>query len=74
MTRPIEVIGFDLDDTLWDVRPVIIAAEQELARWLHDAVPGFEYLPERMREHRQAIIPKGHSTDLAGTLCHQHES
>jgi putative hydrolase of the HAD superfamily len=33
MTAPL-VLSFDLDDTLWPITPVILAAEQELESWL----------------------------------------
>lgn len=33
MARRLQVVTFDLDDTLWDLRPVLIQAEQELAAW-----------------------------------------
>ena len=35
----IRAISFDLDDTLYDNRPIIIKAETELARFLHQAYP-----------------------------------
>ena len=35
----IRVITFDLDNTLWDVYPVISGAEQRMVRWLEAAVP-----------------------------------
>lgn len=35
MTAPdIKVITFDLDDTLWDLRPVLMAAETQIYDWL----------------------------------------
>lgn len=36
---PIKVITFDLDDTLWDVTPVIINAEQAVFEWLEQHAP-----------------------------------
>ncbi len=35
----ITTLSFDLDDTLWPVRPVIIAAERELRVWLDTHYP-----------------------------------
>ena len=32
----IELITFDLDDTLWETAPVIVSAEAVLRRWLND--------------------------------------
>ncbi len=32
---PIKVITFDLDDTLWEIKPVLIKAEQEVYDWLN---------------------------------------
>ena len=35
----IKVITFDLDDTLWDARPVLITAEEALFTWLSSCCP-----------------------------------
>ena len=35
----IKVIGFDLDDTLWDVMPVIKSAEKKLSNWVLSRIP-----------------------------------
>ena len=35
----IKAIVFDLDDTLWPLRPLIAAAEQTLYAWLIERVP-----------------------------------
>ena len=40
MTAPIKVITFDLDNTLWDVEPVLIRAEQAQRDWLLENRPG----------------------------------
>ncbi|MCG3171369.1 MAG: 5-amino-6-(5-phospho-D-ribitylamino)uracil phosphatase YigB [Pseudomonadales bacterium] len=37
--RRFALITFDLDDTLWQVRPVLLRAEQELERWMHEQCP-----------------------------------
>ena len=42
MTRPLQgitAITLDLDDTLWPVRPALVAAEQVLAGWLATRAP-----------------------------------
>ena len=36
---PIRAISLDLDDTLWPMRPTLIAAEQQLGRWLTTHAP-----------------------------------
>jgi putative hydrolase of the HAD superfamily len=35
----ITLVTFDLDDTLWDVRPALIKAEQAQNDWLHEHYP-----------------------------------
>jgi putative hydrolase of the HAD superfamily len=35
----INVITFDLDDTLWDIYPVLVHAEQNVYSWLKEQVP-----------------------------------
>ena len=37
--EPIKIITFDLDDTLWPIRPVIERAEAETYRWLTENAP-----------------------------------
>jgi putative hydrolase of the HAD superfamily len=37
--QSIRLITFDLDDTLWDMKPVLIAAEREVYRWLEQRCP-----------------------------------
>jgi len=37
--RLVTALTLDLDDTLWPVRPTLVAAEQVLARWLHEHAP-----------------------------------
>lgn len=36
----LKLLTFDLDDTLWDVRPIIIKAEKRMREWLVGNVPG----------------------------------
>ena len=45
----IKLITFDLDDTFWDIEPVIVKAEMETRRWL---------------EERVGIVEWGSMTDL----------
>ena len=52
----IRVIAFDLDDTLWAVRPVIINAEKRLNDWLKQEVPQLNYDVSRMRELRHELL------------------
>jgi HAD superfamily hydrolase (TIGR01509 family) len=49
MSTPL-VLSFDLDDTLWPIGPVILAAEEELAAWLRTRHP------EVMRAHSAATL------------------
>ena len=37
--RDVTAITLDLDDTLWPVRPTLVAAEKVLAAWLHAHAP-----------------------------------
>jgi FMN hydrolase / 5-amino-6-(5-phospho-D-ribitylamino)uracil phosphatase len=60
----IKVIAFDLDDTLWPVRPVLLRAEKVLGNWLEGA--GFRYDVAAMRQIRSELL---HSApDLAGQI------
>ena len=52
----IKVIAFDLDDTLWAVKPVIIRAEQRLDSWLKTHVPELRYDVHSMRELRHELL------------------
>lgn len=52
----IRVIAFDLDDTLWDSKPVLIKAEACLDDWLSQQVPGLEYTVAEMRELRSLVL------------------
>ena len=62
----VKVIAFDLDDTLWDLKPVIIRAEQRLHGWLLGAVPQIDYSPERTRGIRQRLLQE--EASLAGRI------
>src|SRR5690606_28751942 len=48
----IQLITFDLDDTLWDNRPVIEGAETAMRDWLMEHTPALGALPV---EHLWAI-------------------
>ena len=48
----IQLITFDLDDTLWDTAPVIVSAEAALRQWLTEHTPVLGALPV---EHLWAI-------------------
>lgn len=52
----IKVIAFDLDDTLWAVKPVIIRAEQHLDNWLKTHVPELRYDVHSMRDLRHELL------------------
>ncbi len=56
MTAKIRVVGFDLDDTLWEVEPVILRAEQALAGWFREAVPSFRYDRVHLRRIRDQVL------------------
>ena len=52
----IKVLAFDLDDTLWDMRPTLIRAEQKLHAWLKSNCPRIRYDFVTMRELRSEIL------------------
>ena len=56
--KHIRVLTFDLDDTLWDNRPVLMAAEQALYDWLGQHYPRIKarYSIEDMRTLRQDLL------------------
>ncbi|NLS13650.1 5-amino-6-(5-phospho-D-ribitylamino)uracil phosphatase YigB [Vibrio sp. SM6] len=43
----IQAVTFDLDDTLYDNRPVIMALEQQMRLWLQDTHPATAHLTEQ---------------------------
>jgi FMN hydrolase / 5-amino-6-(5-phospho-D-ribitylamino)uracil phosphatase len=47
MSSNIRAIAFDLDDTLWDIEPVIVRAERRLLDWLRENCPR---IPERFSQ------------------------
>ena len=51
------LITFDLDDTLWSVKPVIVAADNALRAWLVINATRLEALtPERMQQLRAEVV------------------
>ena len=54
----IRVIAFDLDDTLWNVAPVIRRAESILAAWLEKEVPGYQYEQSKLMPIRETLLGK----------------
>jgi putative hydrolase of the HAD superfamily len=54
----VRAICFDLDNTLWDVEPVLARAERILADWLHSRYPKIPQLfpPARTQELRAALL------------------
>lgn len=54
----IKVVSFDLDDTLWDLPPVIERAEATLYRWIQTEIPavGERYDVEQIRQHRMGFV------------------
>lgn len=58
MNKPvIKAILFDLDDTLWSIKPVLARAERILYEWLADNTPNIaaNHTIESLREHRMAL-------------------
>lgn len=49
MSQRFELITFDLDDTLWDVRPVLERAERRLAEWIGEHCPALAQRFDRKR-------------------------
>jgi FMN hydrolase / 5-amino-6-(5-phospho-D-ribitylamino)uracil phosphatase len=45
MLNELRAVAFDLDNTLWDIEPVIARAEGRLREWLHEHCPR---IPERL--------------------------
>ena len=57
MAGPIKVVTFDLDNTLWDVEPTLLAAEEEQRQWLLRNRPGAieSHDHESLWEFKQAV-------------------
>jgi putative hydrolase of the HAD superfamily len=58
MSRPVKVLSFDLDDTLWPCSPTILRAENLLFEWLMEHVPVIteQYDLYQLREKRRSLI------------------
>jgi HAD superfamily hydrolase (TIGR01509 family) len=56
--RPPKALLFDLDDTLWPIAPVIVAAEASLHEWMRRHAPRVagRYDSAALREHRMAML------------------
>lgn len=56
----IEAITIDLDDTLWPIRPTLVAAEALLARWLEERAPATAASldPERRASLRRRLLER----------------
>ncbi len=53
----IRLITFDLDDTLWSVQPVIVAADNALRVWLANNAERLDALtPERLQQLRSEVV------------------
>lgn len=52
----IKVLAFDLDDTLWDMKPTLIQAEKVLGDWLAEHCPELQYDVVTMRQFREQIL------------------
>lgn len=65
---PVRALLFDLDDTLWPIVPVIVAAEEELYEWLREHAPAVAaaHTVDSMRARRQALMEEDprHRIDL----------
>ncbi len=53
----IKLLTFDLDDTLWELGPVLIRAETVGYRWLHEHIPAVtrQFSIEQLRDIRMQI-------------------
>jgi FMN hydrolase / 5-amino-6-(5-phospho-D-ribitylamino)uracil phosphatase len=57
MLHPVRAVAFDLDNTLWDVGPVIARAELRLHEWLNEHCPRIpeQVSVEQMRAARESL-------------------
>jgi len=58
MLSDVRAIAFDLDNTLWDVEPVLERAEQCLAAWLQEHCPRIALSREEMRTARERLASR----------------
>jgi putative hydrolase of the HAD superfamily len=55
---PIKVLAFDLDDTLWDMRPTLLRAEKVLIAWLTENCSDCSFSGQDMRQVREQLLDK----------------
>src|SRR5215469_17831371 len=55
MLSDVCAVAFDLDNTLWDVEPVLERAEERLAAWLQQHCPRIALSREQMRAAREQL-------------------
>ncbi|MFT2112184.1 HAD family hydrolase [Marinomonas sp. 2405UD68-3] len=57
------LITFDLDNTLWDVEPVIVRADYAMENWFDDRFPGFskKFNAQNLQEIKRGLIAKDSS-------------
>jgi 2-haloalkanoic acid dehalogenase type II len=55
MLSDVRAIAFDLDNTLWDVEPVLERAEERLAAWLQQHCPRIALSRAEMRAAREQL-------------------
>jgi FMN hydrolase / 5-amino-6-(5-phospho-D-ribitylamino)uracil phosphatase len=55
MLSDVRAVAFDLDNTLWDVEPVLERAEERLAAWLRQHCPRIALSREQMRVAREQL-------------------
>lgn len=64
------LITFDLDNTLWDVDPVIVRADQAMVHWFEDRFPGFgQRFPASVLQELKASLLKTNGSlkiDISG--------
>ena len=58
MLSDVRAIAFDLDNTLWDVEPVLERAEQRLAAWLQQHCPRMTLSRAEMRAERELLAQR----------------
>ena len=63
-TRRYALITFDLDDTLWDVAPVLVRAEERVEQWMRMHCPR---VPERF--DRAALMELRRRRDSMGNVA-----
>ncbi len=58
MAQTIQLLSFDLDDTLWPCKPTILRAEEHLYQWLSEHVPAIteNYDIYQLREQRGVLF------------------